>query len=355
VARGRVIWPLYHALRYPIYEEFNRKVYQQFQGRIKQGEYDIVHVLTPMEPRYPFKIVSTCQSIPSLIGPVNGGVPFPPGFREQAKREFASFNFLRAIGRWFLPQYTATYRNATKVLAGSTYTLNLIQTIFKLPQDQLELFYENGVLDHFLTTPRTHYQREKVNLLFVGRLVPYKCADILIDAISQLPASSRDQLTLSIVGDGPEKQALEHQVQRLGLQATVNFLGWVAQSEIVNHYQSADIFCFPSIREYGGAVVLEAMACGLPCIVANNGGIGEYVTPETGFSIEPISREFLTQELAEKIQILATDESLWRQMSKNSLARAQKFTWSYKAQQLIEIYEQLMAQNFNSQKSLTLV
>jgi glycosyltransferase involved in cell wall biosynthesis len=46
------------------------------------------------------------------------------------------------------------------------------------------------------------------------------------------------------------------------------------------------------------------MACGLPCIVANNGGIGEYVTEETGFNIEPNSREYLTQELTKKIKIL---------------------------------------------------
>jgi glycosyltransferase involved in cell wall biosynthesis len=57
---------------------------------------------------------------------------------------------------------------------------------------------------------------------------------------------------------------------------------------------TANLISFASLQfeSLGGAVVLEAMACGLPCIVANNGGIAEYVTQETGFKIDPISREY---------------------------------------------------------------
>jgi len=80
------------------------------------------------------------------------------------------------------------------------------------------------------------------------------------------------------------------------------------QQKTVDYYRKADIFCLPSAREFGGAVVIETMACGLPCIVANNGGIKEYVTEETGFKIEPNSREYLTQELTKKIKILVEDD-----------------------------------------------
>ena len=71
----------------------------------------------------------------------------------------------------------------------------------------------------------------------------------------------------------------------------------------------------PSAREFGGAVVIEAMACGLPCIVANKGGIGEYVTEETGFKIEQNSREYLTQELTKKIKILVEDDKAGKYVS----------------------------------------
>ena len=57
------------------------------------------------------------------------------------------------------------------------------------------------------------------------------------------------------------------------------------------------------------------MACGLPCIVANNCGIGEYVTEETGFKIEPNSREYLTQELTKKIKIMVEDDKAGKYVS----------------------------------------
>ena len=57
----------------------------------------------------------------------------------------------------------------------------------------------------------------------------------------------------------------------------------VNQQETVDYYRKADIFCLPSAPEFGGAVVIETRACGLPCIVAENGGIGEYVTEGNRF------------------------------------------------------------------------
>ena len=158
----------------------------------------------------------------------------------------------------------------------------------------------------------------------------------------------KNKVKLTIVGDGSEKKDLENQVKTFALKNVVEFTGWVKQHETLTYYQKSDIFCFPSIREFGGAVVLEAMACGLPCIVANNGGIGEYVTSETGFSIEPISREYLVSELTKKIMILVQNEELRKKMSAKCYDRVQEFTWNRKAEKIVERYQQLLK---NSNKS----
>jgi len=86
------------------------------------------------------------------------------------------------------------------------------------------------------------------------------------------------------------------------------------------------------------------MACGLPCIVANNGGIGEYVTEETGFKIEPISRDYLTQELTNKIQMLVEDERLRESMSAKAIEKAREFEWDNKARKILEIYQKMLAE-----------
>ncbi len=126
-AKNKINWPLYHALGYPVYAEFNHRVYQQFKTKILKGDYDIVHALTPMIPRYPVKVVKVCKNTPFLLGPVNGGVPFPTGFRETAKKEYANLNFLRSFGRSLLPGYVETYEKADQILAGSTFTLNMLR------------------------------------------------------------------------------------------------------------------------------------------------------------------------------------------------------------------------------------
>ncbi len=217
--RGKVIWQLYHVLSYPTYAAFNRKVRRQFGPRIRAGEFELVHALTPMMPRYPVAAIQDCQAkhVPFVLGPVNGGVPFPPGFQDKAKKEYVRLNFLRALGRWLLPGYAATYKKADRVLAGSTYTHDMVQQMFNLSSDRLQLFYENGISNSF-TAPERLLQTEprqiedtqpepaqlepvqseltpsgeRVNLLFVGRLTPYKCADILIDAVAQMQPALRE-------------------------------------------------------------------------------------------------------------------------------------------------------------------
>ena len=343
-SKGKINWPVRQALTYPIYAEFNHKVYKQFRKQVLRGDYDVVHVITPMLPRYPAKILKACKRTPFLLGPVNGGVPFPEGFQEKARQESAQFNFLRALGRFLIPGYVETYKKADRILAGSTFTFKMLKELFSISDSRISLLYENGISKNFLeNTKQRGETSEIVKLLFVGRLVPYKCADILIDSLSRLDAITKDHISLKIVGNGSQKNYLEKRVKELNLDAIVNFVGWISQQETLNYYSQADIFCFPSVREFGGAVVLEAMACGLPCIVVNNGGIGEYVTEETGFKIEPVSKEYVTQELTRKIKILVKDETLRTKMSENSFKRVQEFTWERKATQIMEVYREIIA------------
>lgn len=342
IDKGQVNWPLYLALSYPIYAEFDREVYRLFGADVKAGKYDLVHSITPMMPRYPVSMVKACRTTPFLLGPVNGGVPFPKGFQETAKKEKTFWNFLRVFGRYLLPGYISTYKKADRILSGSTYTLNMLKQLFTLDDDKISLFFENGIPKSFLQAANTRTPNNKIKLLFVGRLVPYKGADLVIEALGRLKPSLQNQLTLTIVGDGSERPELERRVCELNLQNVVTFTGWVKQHETQEYYSKSDLFCFPSVREFGGAVAMEAMACGLPCIVINNGGVAEYVTDETGFKIEPISPDYVIQEMAQKIQLLVEDDDLRQRLSEKSIEKAKEFEWSEKAKQIVEIYSDLV-------------
>lgn len=138
--RNRINWSLATALGYPIYAEFERKVYQQFQEPIMRGDYDLVHALTPMIPRYPINAVKACRQTPFILSSVKGGVPFLPGFPEVIRQEFGYLNFLRAVGRAVVPGYVETYKKADKIWAGSPYSLNLLKELFCLSDQRIEQF-----------------------------------------------------------------------------------------------------------------------------------------------------------------------------------------------------------------------
>ncbi|MEO0867202.1 MAG: glycosyltransferase family 4 protein, partial [Cyanobacteria bacterium J06642_11] len=345
---------LRNALTYPVYWGFNREVNRRLESSMDRGEYDLVHSITPMMPRYPVKTVKACKETPFILGPVNGGVPFPDGFKELGRREYSYLNFLRAVGRAIIPGYHETYNKADHVLAGSSYTLGLIKELFPKRKDEdLELFYENGITSSFVRTDEDFNQNKKsaeasvdnkVKLLYVGRLVPYKGADMILDALDQLDASVKEKIHLTVVGKGSEEESLAAQVKRLNLEEHVHFTGYVEQWETLEYYQNSDIFCFPSVREFGGAVVLEAMANALPCVVVDNGGIGEYVTEKTGFKISPISREFVVKKMALYITQLVNDHVMRHDMAYESLQRAREFTWDTKTRTIVDkIYPKVLS------------
>lgn len=122
-------------------------------------------------------------------------------------------------------------------------------------------------------------------VLFVGRLVPYKGVDVLLDALSKLDA------TAMIVGDGPERAALEAQAHALGISGGVTFLGSVGDEELAALYRACDVFVLPSVtrQEAFGVVQLEAMAAGKPVVSTDVGtGVGWVNRDgETGFVVPP--------------------------------------------------------------------
>lgn len=344
--KGRVIWPIRHLLCYPLYFYFDANVRAQFAKRIASGEFDIVHAMTPMMPRYPVSVARDCNHTPFILGPVNGGVPFPPAFRSVGLKEFSQFNFLRDIGRWITPGYRATYKKADLIIAGSSYTKEWIEKTLHVEPSRTALVYENAVPDDFYDFSPTKWDEHRdsstpLELLFVGRLVPYKGCDMLLKAIAKVHPDSKRAIHLTVVGDGSEKRSLETLAHELGMNDQTTFTGWVEQNQTKEHYKKSDLFCFPSVREFGGAVVMEAMASGLPCVVVNNGGIGEYVDDDSGFRIDPKSESYVIEQLTQIIEQLANDKEALASLSAKAYERGKTFSWRKKGDEIKQLYDAL--------------
>jgi len=115
-------------------------------------------------------------------------------------------------------------------------------------------------------------------LLAVANLVPKKRHWLMVEALSRLPG-----VDLAIVGDGPERGAIEERANRLGVADRVRLLGHMPQARLPEIYSAADLLLLPSSREGWPNVLLESMACGTPVVVSNVDGFAEIVAaPEAG-------------------------------------------------------------------------
>jgi glycosyltransferase involved in cell wall biosynthesis len=123
-------------------------------------------------------------------------------------------------------------------------------------------------------------------LLFVGRLRYYKGIDTLLQALTWVPGTR-----LVVVGDGPMRPAWETLARDLGLEKRVDFMGDVGDSDLTQWYRRADVFVLPANAraEAFGTVLLEAMACGLPCITTELGTGTSWIVRDgtTGLVVPP--------------------------------------------------------------------
>ena len=137
-----------------------------------------------------------------------------------------------------------------------------------------------------------------------------------------------------------KRPELEQLVQQLALGGRVRFHGRLPQSAAAELLRNADVMVLPSMRECGGAVVLEAMASAVPVIAADWGGPADYITSETGVLIPPETPDRFIQGLAKAMSWMARDQAARTRMGLAARQRAEAlYDWRAKAKALVQIYE----------------
>ena len=135
---------------------------------------------------------------------------------------------------------------------------------------------------------------------------------------------------------------LQDWVRREKLEQGIDLTGWVEHAQIGQYLAAADVFAFPSIREFGGGAVLEAMAVGTVPIVVNYAGPAELVTLATGFLVELVTRQEIIERFRTVLGNLAEHPEQLAAKSALGIRRAiEQFTWDAKARQVLEVYHWL--------------
>ena len=326
------------ALSYPYFEHL---VWKQFGPDIRAGRYDIVHRVTPLTPTTVSPIAAKCAAagVPFMVGPLNGGVPWPKGFDSERRREREWLSYIRSIYK-AMPGRRRMLKSTAAFVAGSKHTASEIPERF---QDRVFYVPENAI-----DTTRFSGQSEQrmdgpLRAVFIGRLVPYKGLDMGIAAAG--PHLKSGAMRLDVIGDGPMRPDLEAQVRAAGLESAVTFHGQVAHADVQDLAVQSNILLFPSIREFGGGVVLEAMALGVVPVIVDYAGPGELVTPETGFAVPIGTRDQIIPALARVLEDVLADRTVLPAIAARARQRvSDDFTWPAKARKVARIYETVRAQ-----------
>jgi glycosyltransferase involved in cell wall biosynthesis len=202
-------------------------------------------------------------------------------------------------------------------------------------------FFTSILTDEQLVRARASAEHKKfsgnLRVLYVGRLYEGKNVEVLIEALGEL---KRQRITTGcdLVGDGPLRQALEAQVDALGLRDTVRFVGAVDFEQVLNAYEQSDVLVLASESEGWPKALAEAMAFGLVCIGSDRGLMPWMLGEGRGITVAPGDAEGLAQAL----RSVAASGPMCREMS----VRAALWAQSYSLEGLREALRELFASHW---------
>jgi len=191
-------------------------------------------------------------------------------------------------------------------------------------------FQPDPKVDRLCIRRKYNLATDKSVILYVGRLDGEKRLDTLLEAVALLP---RTDFQLAIAGHGLYEPLLRKQMQALGLEGRVVFIGFVHPDNLPALYNSADIFVMPSPEELQSIATLEAMACGKPVLAADARALPELVSPGVnGYLFRACDAE----DAAYRMDQLLNERANWARMGQAGFKRAQ----THSLQNTISLFEE---------------
>jgi glycosyltransferase involved in cell wall biosynthesis len=300
---------------------------------VKHFGVDVVHQPIPVSAKVPSQMFGFAAAV--VMGPLNGGMEYPPAFRDEHGRLATVAMALARVFAIVVNLVIPGKRLAQLVLVANRRTRDALPwgargRVLELPENGVDLTIWQRKLPDQLPGP-------SLRLVFVGRLIDWKALEIAIEAVHR--AIKQIAVTFEIIGDGPMRQHWQDLAAKMGLTSAIRFSGFLSQQDCAERLQRADVFVLPSLFECGGAVVLEAMAVGLPVIATAWGGPLDYLDESCGILVEPTSREALVTGFCDAIVRLAGSAPLRIRMGQAGHERVrQHFDWERKIDQILELY-----------------
>ena len=301
--------------------------------------------------KYPTDLIHTHISVP--IGDIAGlrcakkkKLPLVVTYHGDLEENMGGF--ARRISVYFYNKFLLDkiLSYADVIISPSEYYINESQFLEKY-RDKIVVI-PNGInIEDFDLHYSKEECREKLDLpidsriiLFVGTLSPHKGPDVLLKAMPKI-IKNIPNTKLVFVGSGRMKEELEALSRRLGLGKYVKFAGFVEESLKTFYYNSADVFCLPSVMtsEVFPIVFLEASASGLPMVVSDLNTFKCII--DEGYN-GIVSKRGDENTLADAIIYLLENEEVRRRMGRNGRKKVENYSWERIAEETEKVYEGLI-------------
>jgi len=297
------------------------------------GDYDLVHI----HALFSFATTAgafwaTRRGVPYLVRPL--GALNTWGIRN--RRPFLKRFSLRCIDRRILANAAAVHFTSEREKGEAELVAPGIRSVV-VPNPVATLTVDHKLRAEALLSRYPELAGRRV-VLFLSRVDPIKGLDLLLDGFAKIRAARPDAVLL-VAGNGDEGFAarLREQVQRLGVQRDVIWTGFLDGEEKRAAFATADVFVLPSYSENFGVAVVEAMASGLPVIVSDQVGIHcEVAEAKAGLVVRCNANE-----VSDAVVRMLSDGEERRQMSRNALLLAKKFSPEVVSEKLIEVYQRV--------------
>ena len=337
-----VAWSTSMMMSYLPYLAFEREVWKHFKPALGAGEFDIVHRITPMSPTLPSYIAHKLK-VPFLIGPLNGNLDWPKAFQAEQAREKEKLRGLRNLYK-YLPFARSTYDRAAAVLTAFDHTradLTRVEDarIVRVPEIGFDpdIFHAKGA------KPAGRRGADgKLHFLYAGRLVPYKLPELPIRSFAASAVLREHHL--HILGSGPEEERMRALIVEHGLENCVTMEGRKTQTEVADLMRSCDGFIFPSIRELGAGVIIEAMACGMHCLVAKYGAPGALAAKGRGEAVPIAPLAEMVEGFTALLERCVAEPAHMEACARRGQAYAEgAFPWAKKGAHATALYQAVLA------------
>ena len=293
---------------------------------INKIKFDFIQHVTFVSFRYPSFLC--LYKVPFIFGPVSGGDTIPMNLRKNFTLIDKIKELLRDLSNYYIkisPLMNLTFARSHKIFVNSLDTKKIIPHRYNY---KTELMLGIGIEELPNIKINNNIDKKKIDICFVGNLTAPKGTEILIKTFNEIKKYN-DNVFLTVAGEGPMESSLKMTAKNLKIENSILWLGQIKRKEVFELFKKSDLLIFPSLRDSGGFVILEAMSYGLVVATLDLGGPGLIVDNDCGIRITTHKKTLneVIVELSSSVNNLIKNKEIFNNKKIKSIERVKNFNW----------------------------